>query len=62
VIKILKQITGRDIGITSKKVQRKKEIMDCRADICKVSEAFDWQPIFFLKDALRDYIGEQGHV
>lgn len=57
LIDAIKSVLGTDIKVTNENMRRPNEIMDCRANITKVTTTFNWQPKESLESALRDYIG-----
>ncbi|HAW59112.1 MAG TPA: UDP-glucose 4-epimerase GalE, partial [Bacteroidales bacterium] len=56
LINAIKSVLGTDIKVTNENIRRPNEIMDCRANITKVTTTFHWQPKESLESALRDYI------
>lgn len=56
VTEAIKQILGDDIKRISDNIRRANEIMDCRADISKITASFGWHPNYSLKAALEDYV------
>lgn len=56
LIDAIKCALGSDIKVINENIRRANEIMDCRANINKVTTTFNWRPKESLVSALEDYI------
>ena len=62
IIAAVKRVLNREVEVRSEKIRRENEVMDCYADIGKVTAAFGWNPGYDLISGIRDYIKEVENV
>ena len=56
IINLVSSILGKQLNIKSLGVRRDNEVMDCYADISKLTKNFGWTPKYLFRDGLADYI------
>jgi len=62
VVALVRELLARPIELRNLNERRPNEIMDCYADVTKVSRVFGWSPRHSLRDGLKDLLGTSAHV
>jgi UDP-glucose 4-epimerase len=62
VIALIRELLGRPIEVRNLNERRLNEIMDCYADVSKVSRIFGWTPRYSLRDGLKDLLETTAYV